>query len=303
MVDSDIQAIAAGGAQIFGLHTTAAPKRKSQNKPILENYAFVPNHSVVSAATPEFQDYLDCCSFVSYSSLKNVGDNAKALRLPAKFLEDLARLARKSGNADSILGLFEDDEKHALLSYMKRLSQDANCSPDFNMKDDLLLSNIFSLPNLKPALDIVMENSGTCRLKMAEVEPHEYHIYRTVLASYATQPVVQIDYTACGGDNFQPESDEVKVSKREDLSNQHLVIGSHVMSEAGNLAMLKEITRQGGFLLTLEYNYELENYERKMNKEGYEIVYSVRNPIQTIFLSKLKPENGELTCSFSSVSQ
>ena len=62
--DQAIQMIQAGGAQIFRLHTTSAPKKKDQSKPVLESYEFVPNHRVV-AATPDFQEYLDCCSFVA----------------------------------------------------------------------------------------------------------------------------------------------------------------------------------------------------------------------------------------------
>jgi len=194
--DSDLHLIQTPGVQIFGLQTTAAPRRKDLKSPILETCEFVANDRVV-AAKPDFQDYLDCCSFAAYSSLKCIEGNTKALRIPNSFITQLSQMYKSNHDVNDMLDIFPKDKKHALLTYLKALSVQVN-DPESNidMKEDVLLTSILDAKALKPALDIVFENITSHKLKITELgRENSKPCYGRVLDVYDNTPLVKVDYT------------------------------------------------------------------------------------------------------------
>ena len=236
IVDTDLNLTQTAGVQIFDITTTAAPRRKSARTPILESYEFIPNKRVV-AASPDFQEYLDCCAFVAYSSLKCAGDNARALRVNQNILGQFAKLYNPGFNAETSLDAFLSDEKYALLEYLHCYETDKPFDIG-NLSGDPLLTSILSLDYLKPALDIVHENSHTNKLKMTEISGlNSYSSWcQNVLDVYDSQPLVHTDYTIwCSGeDDREFDGDKVSVVRSEHVAEktptaeQHLVIASNI---------------------------------------------------------------------------
>lgn len=234
--DSDLNLTQTAGVQIYDMSVTAAPRRKSARNPILETYEFVPNERVI-AANPDFQDYLDCCAFVSYSSLKCAGDNVKALRVDESLIQQLAKLYKPGCNVESILENFQKDEKYALLEYLRCLRSESPHGKA-GLTIDPLLSSLMSLEYLKPALDIVLENSGTSKLKLTEISSLDsFRVwYTSALQVYESQPLIQAEYVMWCDEMDQREIDEDRISvvkservvEKTPTAEQHLILTSDV---------------------------------------------------------------------------
>lgn len=234
----------------MGLQTTAAPRRKDQKVPILETYEFVANERVV-AAKPDFQDYLDCCSFAAYSSLKCLGDNAKALRIPDSLITQLSQMYKdrhQSRDIDAMLDFFPKDSKFALLDYLKRLSEGCNdpAAERCDVDDDMLLNSVFSPCHVKPAIDIVMENCVTNKLRLTELaSSHGAQWYSRVLDYCDSAPTIRTDYTLWTQPDFTQEHGDARILVKQSqhdvklvphTADQHLVLLSHCM-QVSNIAM------------------------------------------------------------------
>lgn len=232
--DTDLNLTETAGVQIFDITTTAAPRRKSARNPILEAYEFVPNDRVV-AVSPDFQDYLDCCAFVAYSSLKCAGDNVKALRVDQNLTEQLAKLYKPGCNVDNFLDNFPKDERHALLQYLRCLRADSLTDYDF-WTEDMLLNSIMSPDSMKPAFDIVHENSCTNKLKVTEISNLSAMRtwYRSALEVYDAQPLLQTEYVMWCTENRDIDDERITLVTSEQLlenaptTGQHLVLASGV---------------------------------------------------------------------------
>lgn len=223
-----------------------APRRKNQKAPVLETYEFVADERII-AAKPDFQDYLDCCSFAAYSSLKCLGDNAKALRVPNAVVTQLSQMYKQNRNIDAMLDMFPKDQKFALLDYLRKLSNGYNDPADslFNMQEDTLFKSIYSSNCYKPAIDIVLENCGTSRLKLTELARHGgTHWYDKVLDTYDNSPLTRTDYTVWTepGDVTEHSDPRVVVSQSEHNVNhlpandQNMVLLSHILQVSLSLA-------------------------------------------------------------------
>ena len=194
----------------------------------------------VIAAQPDFKDYLDCCSFVAYSSLKCMGDNAKALRVPDAVVTQLSQMYKQNRDVSAILDMFPKDQKFALLDYLRRLSKGCNDPTDelFNMQEDVLLQCVYSPNYLKPAVDIVLENSSN-KLKIIELaKSKQAHLYGKVLDFYDNSPLIRAECTvwASSADDVTEYTDQrVNVSQSEYSTSQlpatghDLVLCSHLM--------------------------------------------------------------------------
>lgn len=225
------------GVQIFDVTTTAAPRRKSARTPTLESYEFVPNKRV-AAVSPDYQEYLDCCAFVAYSSLKCAGDNARALGVNQNLLNQLTKNYNPGYNAETSLDAFLSDEKYALLDYLHCYETDKLFDIS-SITNDPLLESIMSLIYLKPALDIVHENSHTNKLKVTEISTSGCYNewFRSVLEVYDSQPLVHSDYTMwCSADDDREfDGDKLSVVKGDHVpekaptTEQQLVIISNIM--------------------------------------------------------------------------
>ena len=184
------------GVQVFGIQTTSVPRRKDHKTSILETYEFVANERV-AAAKPEVQDYLVCCSFAAYSISKCLEENDKALPITSNLVTQLSQIYIQNRSVDAIADSFPQNEKFALLKYLLSLKGDcSNTRSTINTQEDVLLNSIYSSNYLKPAVDIVLENCGTHRLKLIElVRSNSLHCYGKVLDFYDNSPLIKTDYT------------------------------------------------------------------------------------------------------------
>lgn len=144
-------------------------------------------------------------------------------------MDHLSRMYKAGSNVDSILDMFEKSEKYALLDQLKQMSEDSNkeAADSKSLCEDLLLCNLFNPLYLKPALDLVLENSLSQKLQVTEFNDSiDLKLFRHVLKCYERAPLVKVDYTYCTTDTeYQCEDENVSVISPEKLpTNQHLAI-------------------------------------------------------------------------------
>lgn len=239
------------GVQIFGLQTAAAPRRRDPRVPILETYGFVSNKRVV-AAKPDLQDYLARCSLAAHQSLTRLAGSGSTLPVPNVLIAQLNHEyenRQRSCDIDGTPDVLPKNSKFALLDYLQRLKKGCGISADepwdmkadepWDMKDDLLLTDVLSPDHLKPAIDIVIENSVSNKLRITELTGSlAVRLYTRVLDYCDNAVLVKTDYTLWvpAKSTLEYEDSRIVVEQKEYGTEQlsakhdhHLVLLSNVM--------------------------------------------------------------------------
>ncbi|XP_067928936.1 fatty acid synthase-like [Watersipora subatra] len=305
-----LKLIQTAGVQIFGLCTTAMPRRKSQKAPVLQTYEFVANERKVTL-TPYLQDYLDCCVSAARSKLKCLDGQATALEVPMPLIQQLSELPSSKRDVATPADIFLRDQKFVLLNCLHTIGKNSIDSRHglVNVTDDLLLRSIFAPEYSKPALDLVFEDRSSNQVKFIElVRSSQSPWYQEVLAFCDNTSQVCPEYTVwlnLNDDAAAHTNPRVSVTQSEysikqlPATDYDLVLGSHLFQVDNGIELAKQMLRPGGFLLTVEYNAELKAMVQLLNRD-FQLVYQVEDPVQTLMLWRviqLEPEEEEISVS------
>ena len=166
-MDHALNACVCGGVEIVGIHTSAAPRNKHINRPVLEKHVFMSYQREVSMEHHE-QEYINQCLKCIRTGLEiwlknglnicakwrdTLGDCLKAMKLPANTGSDDVNLA--SEERQSLLRFLQaafsvephDDD------FMSNLSRTVD-SYSGKLTKDALLGSLQTTERIKPLVDL-----------------------------------------------------------------------------------------------------------------------------------------------------
>lgn len=259
-VDEYTDRCRSGGVTIHGLHASTAPRRQQQhNPPTLEKYEFVPyiSDNYVNQS-PSLKSYAALCRHYALQSLKNLQQSTTSVINQVTLQNILTELSEECQL------LVEDVFPHEASSSLLELLKQKINSKDIHK--DRLLKNLSQPEVLKPALDIVIENSTGSNLNVLEVEAENSCFYRDVCPQMLSHPMMNICYRVTGkADDISPdETDLYNLSSEKwnisdlppNIKPSNLIILKNVLHKQSNLKQtLQNLTQaldQDGFLLIQE---------------------------------------------------
>ena len=209
--DPYVNVVVAKGLEIRGLKCSLAPRNLNAQVPSLESYQFIANHR--SAALDKFgqqlvDQYQSVCAKALLSLMKGSPKASQYLALPSA--KELERQA--SSVDDRLFAKYMEaptEEMHLLqaLKTLLEASEQPSSSPvEQALKEKLtnegalerdLLANIYSREQfLKPYVDIVLENLGTSKLKVLEMNATSATVSSSLSEFLQTlNGVNELDYT------------------------------------------------------------------------------------------------------------
>ena len=285
VADNILHVCRAGGVEMFGLHTTVAPRRQNtQAAPTLEEFQFVPYvEKDISVHNRTLTDYMcKCESFIKQNITKVVGNNCEVQLPNTELLKK--HVVYSNNDFEEIkpddLVTYINDQNHCLIKVMRdTFSQtvDSNFAENVSniinshkddIHNDVLMSNLLSAKTLKPMLDIVVENSGASKMKVVEVEAGKGCLYNRVLHHLNSQPMMNVNYIATDSSvesvlqeavqSLNADVAEWSLDKepKNDICGAHLVVANNVLHNQSNIPQTLEVIskalKDDGFLLIHE---------------------------------------------------
>ncbi len=212
IVDRILSVCSSGGVEIHGLHATIAPRRQvSQTPPTLEQFQFVP-YIQEYPANPDSLQYTHAVLGLIKHGIQGLFNNGLKENIPNTTLlkQGLKEVESEMSNIDNYRNFQTAENKHSLLHMLDEVFTLEHNDDFFSnvsqlmkgyrgkLQYDMLLTSHLKTEMLKPALDVVLENSKSVRkLKIAEIVT-DTSIYSSVIPLLNTQPMLNIDYSIIG---------------------------------------------------------------------------------------------------------
>lgn len=194
LVDSCLGTTVAGGVLISRLHASPAPRRQQEQlTPILEKFLFTPYmEDGCLAESTALQEQLQQCRGLAQKMQAKVAQ--QGLKMVVAGLEGAqAPREQPPGGLPRLLAAASQLQLNGnlQLELSQLLAQEGAV-----LASDPLLSGLLDSPALKACVDTALENTSALRMKVVEVLASEGHLYSRIPQLLATQPLLQLDYTA-----------------------------------------------------------------------------------------------------------
>ena len=292
-VDNYCGTCVAGGVHMLGLHVTTAPRRHDYHQPVLESFTFVPyttslNPGSLDESLVKYSELCGDCSLKGLQSLLTKhGSNGLKNKQQIETLVSAAVADQKNMVSDAQNGLeskllndidLAHEKHHGCLEVLKSVFDVDYCenftdvvdnvvkSKSEMLKSDMLLGHLHKTDNLKPCLDIVVENTLSKNLKVLEVDnTGMVDVAGPLLDSH---PLLNVSYMVATTDTDTATqlaetdgvSDVVKWKPCDVLPGNfkktHLVIANNITRKQVNirqsLLSMADCVDDGGFLLVQE---------------------------------------------------
>ncbi|XP_035824591.1 fatty acid synthase-like [Aplysia californica] len=193
-----------GGVELHGLHVTAAPFRGSQAAPVLEKCLFHPYLQDDVVACTELTAYveryvkpaldnlkLSNCECATRSGCRKSSLNKEPMDC---ITEDSTTQQNSNTQSDSL----PSSAFTELLTLLMDMNSDENILQHFHTEHVLeeLRTGMESVENLKPCIDIVLENvSSSSPVSVLEVGAAKSTLYRKIVPSITNCPTFSVNYT------------------------------------------------------------------------------------------------------------
>ncbi|XP_022703888.1 fatty acid synthase-like [Varroa jacobsoni] len=195
--DKEMNTCLAGGAVIKGLKANIAPRRNAQAAPFLEEYHFTPNTMEVSDTTNE--EYVNACSTILSRILKKEGQNKTAIM--NGFFEVSEEVIQKYITMHSVQGvviklLAEVLELVENGQPINGALRNAFQGRKEEIQYDLLNASLWNERNLRPLMDIVVENVSGRKLRITEINTDNGPMGKKVIENINLSHIgYSVDYT------------------------------------------------------------------------------------------------------------
>ena len=311
MTNRILDTYVAGGVEIQGLHTSTAPRRRTQETPILQEMCFVPYSETDMFGGNEnlgkyLRDVLDLIKVSLVSDKMDVADSSDKTVQCSKEEEEVntkrAILLRvlQSIWAQSGKSNFTEHVRHVLEKNREELVEDQ------------LLSALLVDRTLKSCLDVVLENYPTAKnLKVVEVEADTGQMFRHIKKLLNFHPVLKVTYIATGRSMKTMDEGILEASGVEGadwdttqppprrlcgadflVANRAFLKGTSIRKY---LAQLNIVLKDGGFLLVHETtkNHQIINSLHGLTFDD------IASPDEEMWIHLLRENNFEVVAQKS----
>ncbi|CAL1290486.1 unnamed protein product [Larinioides sclopetarius] len=199
--DKNTKRIISGGVEVKHLKTSVAPRNQGRQKPLLEEYRFIPYNEtkVLSKAEEDTLGiYIHVCSSLAKRIWELSGktdDQISEIMKGFKEANELTESYLKSCNDNHVLlkslgGIINTSTKEDLTRHAKDYFNNYLSERD----NDTLFQTMLQENPLRTALDIVLENAASRKLKILEIAEASVPFSTNISEFFRTLGVLNVNY-------------------------------------------------------------------------------------------------------------